>query len=55
MPDLSQPPLHALSREALVAKLHSLTNLRAVRDASSPSGWKIDLAPFPGWKDVPTW
>ena len=18
-------------------------------------GWKLDLAPFPGWKDVPSW
>ena len=21
----------------------------------SPAGWKIELGPFPGWKDVPTW
>jgi WD40 repeat protein len=55
MPDLSQPPLHTLPREALIAKLHTLTNLRAVRDSASPTGWKIDLARFPGWKDVPTW
>ena len=55
MPDLSQPPLHTLPHEKLLAKLRSLTNLRAVRDASSATGWTIDLAPFPGWKDVPTW
>jgi len=55
MPDLSKPPLHTLPREALFATLHSLTNLRAVRDASSPTGWKIDIAPFPGWRDVPAW
>jgi len=55
MPDLSQPPLHSLPREELLAKLHSLTNLRAVRDASSPNGWKVDVGPFPGWRDAPTW
>jgi WD40 repeat protein len=55
MPDLSKPPLHALPREALIAKLRSLTNLRAVRDPVAPIGWKIDIGPFPGWKDVPTW
>ena len=55
MPDLSDPPLSALPREALVAKLRSLTNLRAVRDPAAPTGWKIDVGPFPGWKDVPTW
>jgi hypothetical protein len=27
----------------------------AVEDAASPSGYKLDLGPFPGWKDVPTW
>jgi hypothetical protein len=55
MPDLSKPPLHSLPREELFATLHSLTNLRAVRDASSPAGWKVEVAPFPGWRDVPTW
>jgi len=55
MPDLSKPPLHALPREELIARLHSLTNLRAVRDATSSFGWKVDVGPFPGWKDVPTW
>jgi len=55
MPDLSKPPLHTLSHDALLAKLKPLTNLRAVRDPSSDSGWKIEIGPFPGWKDVPTW
>ena len=45
----------SLPREELIAKLHSLTNLRVVRDASSPSGWEVDLAHFPGWRDVPAW
>jgi WD40 repeat protein len=55
MPDLDAPPLHTLPREELLAKLQSLTNFRAVRDPEAPNGWRIDLDPFPGWKDVPTW
>jgi WD40 repeat protein len=54
MPDLSKPPLHTLPHDELVAKLKSLTNLRAVRDHASSTGWKIDLGPFPGWKNLPT-
>jgi hypothetical protein len=48
------PPLHALPREALLARLDSLTNLRVVRDSAS-GAWQVDTAPFPGWQDVPTW
>jgi WD40 repeat protein len=55
MPDLSQPPLSALPREQLIAKLRSLTNLRAVRAPGESIGWKIETGPFPGWRDVPTW
>jgi WD40 repeat protein len=55
MPDLSKPPLHTLAHDDLVAKLKSLTNLRAVRDPTSATGWKIELGPFPGWKHIPTW
>jgi WD40 repeat protein len=55
MPDLSKPPLHTLPHEELIAKLHSLTNLRAVRDEESSTGWKIEVGPFPGWETVPTW
>jgi WD40 repeat protein len=55
MPDLSKPPLHTLPHDALLAKLKSLTNLRAVRDPSSGSGWKIETSPFPGWAIAPGW
>ena len=55
MPDLSKPPLHTLPHDALLAKLRSLTNFRAVRDSSSSTGWKVEVGPFPGWKAVPTW
>ena len=55
MPDLSKPPLHTLARAALIAKLGSLTNVRVVEDKTAPTGYKLDLAPFPGWQDAPTW
>jgi WD40 repeat protein len=55
MPDLSKPPLHTLPHNELIAKLETLTNLRAVRDESSPTGWKIEVGPFPGWATVPEW
>jgi hypothetical protein len=55
MPDLSKPPIDALPHAELVAKLKSLTNLRAVRDPASSTGWKIGLDPFPGWAKIPEW
>jgi serine/threonine protein kinase/WD40 repeat protein len=55
MPDVTKPPLHTLPHAELLAKLDALTNLRVVRDPSSSTGWKVDVGPFPGWKDVPTW
>jgi WD40 repeat protein len=55
LPDLSKPPLHTLPQEQLLATLRVLTNLRAVRDPGSGTGWKIEIGPFPGWKNVPKW
>jgi WD40 repeat protein len=55
MPDLDKPPLHTLPHDELIAKLQSLTNLRAVEDSASPSGWSIEIGPFPGWEEVPEW
>jgi DNA-binding winged helix-turn-helix (wHTH) protein/WD40 repeat protein len=55
MPDLTKPPLHTLPHDELLAKLKSLTNLRAVRDPAAPGGWTIELGPFPGWRELPTW
>jgi len=54
MPDLSQPPLHMLPHDVLLSKLDSLTNVRVVEDPAATTGYKLDLAPFPGWKDVPS-
>jgi WD40 repeat protein len=55
MPDVTKPPLHTLPHAELLAKLDAFTNLRVVRDSSSATGWRLDVGPFPGWKDVPTW
>jgi WD40 repeat protein len=54
-PDVSKPPFHTLPHDELIAKLHSLTNLRVVRDEESSTGWKVEVGPFPGWAEVPTW
>ena len=50
-----KPPLHTLPRDDLLAKLKSLTNLRAVRGDKSATGWTIELGPFPGWAKLPEW
>lgn len=55
MPDLSKPPLHTLPLAQLLARLRSLTNLRAVRDPESDTGSKIEIVAFPGWTTLPWW
>jgi len=55
MPDLDKPPLHSLPHDELIAKLHSLTNIRVVRDEETSTGWKVEVGPFPGWAEVPEW
>jgi WD40 repeat protein len=55
MPDLSKPPLHTWPRSELIAKLKTFTNLRVVPDEASPTGWRIEAGPFPGWETVPSW
>jgi WD40 repeat protein len=55
MPDLSKRPFHTLPYDELMAKLHALTNLRVVDDATSATGYRLEIGPFPGWKEVPTW
>ncbi|MGB6848633.1 MAG: hypothetical protein WBG05_10580, partial [Thermoanaerobaculia bacterium] len=55
MPDMSKPPFHIRPLDELLATLHSLTNLRVVEDSESSTGWKMELGPFPGWKEVPEW
>jgi WD40 repeat protein len=57
MPDLAKPPLHTLPYDELMAKLKALTNLRAVPDPESPTGYKVkpDFTAYRGWAEVPTW
>jgi hypothetical protein len=55
MPDLATPPLHTVPHDELLARLRTLTNLRVVDDPAAATGYKLDLGPFPGWTDVPTW
>ena len=55
LPDVSVPPLQTLPLDQLVSKLRSLTNLRAVDDPDSPTGYSIDIDPFQGWAEPPVW
>src|SRR5262249_33084042 len=48
-------PLQTLPYDELLKKLSSLTNVRVIDDAKDPSGYQIQMDPFPGWKNVPTW
>jgi WD40 repeat protein len=46
-------PLQTLPLEEFQAKLESFTNVRAVPDASSETGYSLEMAAFPGWKTLP--
>ena len=43
------------NHEELIARLKPLTYLRVVRNQDSPTGWRLEVGPFPGWETVPTW
>jgi WD40 repeat protein len=55
MPDLETTPILELPHRQLIARLKSLTNLRAIPDPDQPPGWYIVKAaePFRGWQDDP--
>jgi WD40 repeat protein/tRNA A-37 threonylcarbamoyl transferase component Bud32 len=55
VPDMKQVPPHKRSHEEFLATLRTFTNLRAVPDAKSPNGWKLEPGPFPGWQTAPHW
>jgi WD40 repeat protein len=55
VPDIDQTPIHTLSRDQLLTTLDELTNLRALRDEASTTGWKLEIGPLPGWRHVPGW
>ncbi len=48
-------PPHKRSHEEFLSKLRSWTNLRAVPASDSPTGWKLEVGPFPGWARLPKW
>ena len=53
VPDVSKPPPHLLPHDALLTWLRSHTNLKAVPNAASSTGYVLEPGPFPGWADVP--
>ena len=55
MPDVTKPPLHTRPHAELMAVLRSHTNLRAVPDPESATGYKLEPGPFPGWATLPDW
>ena len=55
VPDVTKTPPHKRSHEEFLATLRSWTNVRAVPDAKSSTGWKLETGPFPGWQNVPHW
>jgi WD40 repeat protein len=48
-------PFNALPADELVARLRALTNYRVVRDEETLAGYRLDVGPFPGWEELPTW
>jgi len=55
MPDLHRPPLHTLPHGALMERLRAWTNLRAVPDGNSATGWRTKAGQFHGWETPPRW
>ncbi len=48
-------PFHTLAYEDFLDRPRALTNLRVVPDEESPTGYRIQPGPFPGWETLPTW
>jgi pimeloyl-ACP methyl ester carboxylesterase len=40
---------------AVAALYPDLVGGVVLEDPAWPTGYKIEVGPFPGWKDVPTW
>jgi WD40 repeat protein len=53
VPDVTKAPPHKRPYDEFLAMLRSWTNLRAVPDAQSSTGWKLEVGPFPGWSKLP--
>jgi WD40 repeat protein len=48
-------PLQTLAYDDFIERLRSLTNYRVVPDREATTGYRLDLGPFPGWEELPTW
>ena len=48
-------PFHTLAYEEILERLRSFTNVRLVPDDGSDTGYGVEIGPFPGWENVPTW
>ena len=48
-------PFRVLPLHELLKRLRALTNLRAVRNEDSATGYVLEPEPFQGWEEVPTW
>jgi serine/threonine protein kinase/WD40 repeat protein len=48
-------PFFTLPYNEFLNRLRTLTNVRVVADNSSPNGYAIKYAIFPGWEKIPTW
>jgi len=48
-------PFHVLPYDEFLERLGRLTNLRAVEDPNSASGYKLATGAFAGWSDAPSW
>jgi hypothetical protein len=48
-------PLQEMSYSKLLAKLGSLTNLRAVKDETTGKGYRLDFVDFEGFDSSPRW
>jgi hypothetical protein len=55
VPDITKTPFQKRSHEEVLATLRSWTNLRVVPDEQSPTRWKLEPGPFPGWAKAPAW
>ena len=55
VPDVSKPLLHRRSHDDLLALLRTHTNLVALPDPASSSGYKLEAGPFGGWAMLPEW
>jgi WD40 repeat protein len=53
VPDVTKTPFHLRPHAEFLAVLRSHTNVRTVPDEKSPSGYRLEPGPFPGWANPP--